>query len=144
MAPNEELYREHSATDLASLNRWLLVLLCALVRHTGSSDVTLSKDELDAIDKGWTLDYLYDDDTREVRLTVRKGPYTETYVVGPKATSWARADNPELERLKEPLRSASLSDAELAKMEKESHAEQMAREAEAAGWTTGRRLRPNP
>jgi hypothetical protein len=144
MAPNEELYREHSSQDLASLNRWLLTMLCALVRHGGANEVVIAKSELDVIDKGWTLDYLYDDDAREVRLNVRKGPYTETYVVGPKANSWARQDNSELERLREPLRSASLSDKELAKMEQDSQREQALREAEASGWQVNRRLRPNP
>ena len=114
-----------------------------MVRHTGESKIVLTKRELEDIDKGWTLDYRYDDETREATLGVREGPYTETYVIGPKATSWARTDNPELERLREPLRSATLSDKELAEMERRAHQEQVLREAEAAGWQAGPRLRPN-
>ncbi len=141
MAPNEELYREHSTQDLATLNRWLIVLLCAVVKHQGSSVLTLAKGELDLIDKGWALDYAYDDEARTVTLSVRQGPYTETYVVGSRVTSWARQENPELERLKQPLRSATLSNEEIAKLERQARLEQIAREMEmegSEGW------RPNP
>lgn len=129
----EDLFRQHVATDVQSLNRWLIVLLAATIQKQGG-ELKLDKKELDRIDKGWAVDYCYDDEQRVVTLRVRPGPATETYVVGEKASGGTQPYNPRLDAAREEPRSVTLSDEQLAKMEQRLERERRAHEMETGEW----------
>lgn len=133
MAMNEDLFRQHIVPDLQSLNRWLIVLLCALINKQGGS-LKLTSKEIESVDKGWTVDYRYDDESREATLSVRVGPYTETYVVGERGRGGAIPRSDRLDAIRESPRSAIPDDERLAKLEREQRQRQKLHDMEKGEW----------